>query len=105
MSGASRCGVPANALSQDAAWTKPFGPPPRKAAQRRARRQQVRTVAACRDRYVITDDRPLTALSASTAQKIDAARTKTALDHARRIINSSDEATTRRAQERDPLSL
>ncbi|NYI69500.1 hypothetical protein GGQ54_000060 [Naumannella cuiyingiana] len=53
----------------------------------------------------ITDDIPLGALPASTAQKIDAARAKTALDHASRIINSADEPTTRRTQERDSLSL
>lgn len=93
------------ALDQGATWTIPLGTPPRTAAQRRAWRQQARTVAAYRDRYGITDDTPLGALPASTAQKIDAARAKTALDQASRIINSAEEPTTRRTQERDPLSL
>ena len=93
------------ALDQGAAWTAPLGTPPRTAAQRRAWRQQGRTVAAYRDRYGITDDTPLGAPAASTAQKVDAARAKTALDHVSRIINNSDEPTTHRTQERDPLSL
>ncbi|WP_223881410.1 MobF family relaxase [Nesterenkonia ebinurensis] len=93
------------ALDQGAAWITPLGTPPRTAAQRRAWRRQARTVAAYRDRYGITDDTPLGALPASTAQKIDAARAKIALDHASRIINSAHEPTTRRTQERDPLSL
>lgn len=93
------------ALDQGAAWTTPLGAPPRTAAQRRAWRQQARTVAAYRDRHGIADDTPLGALPASTAQKIDAARAKAALDHASRIINSADEPTTRRTQERGALSL
>lgn len=41
----------------------------------------------------------------STAQKIDAARAKTAFDHGRQVINTADEPTTRRTQKLDPLSL
>lgn len=89
-----------NWLACLAAWA-----PPRVAAQRRVWRQQALTVAAYRDRYGITDDISLGAPAESTEQKIDAARAKTAVDHVSGIMNTSDEPTTRRAPERDPLSL
>lgn len=41
----------------------------------------------------------------STAQKMDAARAKTTLDHGSQDINTADEPTTRRTHGLDPLSL
>ncbi|WP_372360569.1 hypothetical protein [Agilicoccus flavus] len=67
------------------AWTKPLGVPPRDSRKATAWRRHARTVAAYRDRYRITDDTPLGSPPQSTAQKIDAARARTALDKARDI--------------------
>ncbi len=67
------------------AWTKPLGVPPRDSRKATAWRRHARTVAAYRDRYRITDDTPLGWPPQSTAQKIDAARARTALDKARDI--------------------
>ena len=48
-------------------------------------RKSARIVAAYRDRYRITDDAPLGAPPESAAQKIDAARARSALDKVRQL--------------------
>ena len=45
-----------------------------------------RVVAAYRDRYRITDDAPIGAPPESAAQKIDAARARSALDKVRQLV-------------------
>lgn len=47
--------------------------------------RQARVVAAYRDRYKITDDDPIGATPDNTAQKIDAARARTALNRAKEL--------------------
>ena len=61
-------------------WTKHLGEPPRSQRQAAAWRRHGRTVAAYRDRYSVTDDGPLGPPPQSTAQSIDAARARAALD-------------------------
>ncbi len=68
-----------SAQAEDAAWTKALGTPPRDQAKQRVWRRHARTIAAYRDRYGITDDRPLGTAPESTAQKIDRARAEVAL--------------------------
>ena len=73
------------------AWVQHLGEPPRGQRQAAAWRRYGRTVAAYRDRYGVTDDRPLGSPPQSTAQSIDAARARTALDRARGfIVQASD---------------
>jgi hypothetical protein len=59
-------------------------------------------VAAYRDRYGITDDTPLGPTPVATAQKIDAARAKAALDGARSVKAGQEEAPGRQ-RGREPL--
>jgi len=67
-------------LAHKATWTEALGTPPRDARRAAAWRKAARAVAAYRDRYRIIDDTPLGAPPASEAQKIDAARARSALD-------------------------
>ena len=66
-------------------WTTALGTPPRDPRKTAAWRRHARTVAAYRDRYGITDDSPLGTTPKATAQKIDAARARTALERAQAI--------------------
>ena len=61
------------------AWTRPLGAPPRDPRKAQTWRRYVRTVAAYRDRYGITEDSPLGPTPESTVQKIDRARAEAAL--------------------------
>ncbi|WP_172802666.1 MobF family relaxase [Brevibacterium sandarakinum] len=70
------------ALDSKAPWTKLLGVPPRDPRKAAAWKRAARTVAAYRDRYSITDDSPVGSAPETTAQKIDAARAKAALDRA-----------------------
>ncbi|WP_145000723.1 MobF family relaxase [Kocuria rhizophila] len=90
------------ALNEGAAWTKALGSPPRPQAKRQAWRKYARTVAAYRDRYGITDDTPLGPTPVATAQKIDAARAKVALDGTRSVTAGPKEGPGRQ-REREPL--
>lgn len=90
------------ALNEGAAWTKALGSPPRPQAKRQAWRKYARTVAAYRDRYGITDDTPLGPTPVATAQKIDAARAKVALDGTRSVTAGPEEGPGRQ-REREPL--
>ena len=67
------------ALTGEAPWTKAIGTPPGDTRRATAWRRAARVVAAYRDRYRVVDDTPLGAPPASEAQKIDAARARTAL--------------------------
>jgi hypothetical protein len=76
------------ALNDAASWTKALGTPPADQRRSAAWRRTARVVAAYRDRYLITDDTPLGAVPISTAQKIDAARTRAALEQARNLVTA-----------------
>lgn len=81
------------------AWTVPLGDPARDPRKTAAWRRYARTVAAYRDRYGLTDDTPLGHLPESTAQKIDHARARTALEYARRLVGATSEAPIHRHHE------
>jgi hypothetical protein len=91
-----------SALNKGATWTKALGPSPHQQAKRRFWLRHARIVAAYRDRYGITDDTPLGPTPVATAQKIDAARAKVALDGTRSVTAGPEEAP-RRQREREPL--
>ncbi|WP_431807291.1 MobF family relaxase [Microbacterium paraoxydans] len=81
------------ALAESAPWTTALGAPP--ADRRRAAdwRKSARVIAAYRDRYRITDDAPLGAPPESAAQKIDAARARSALDKVRQLVADGSRQT------------
>jgi hypothetical protein len=71
------------ALTENAPWTAALGTPPKDAKSAATWRSLARTVGAYRDRYRITDNATLGAPAENEAQKIDAARARTALNRAR----------------------
>ncbi|MEZ4588676.1 MAG: hypothetical protein R2909_20050 [Gemmatimonadales bacterium] len=75
------------ALDVSEPWTRDLGPQPSDPKAAAAWRGHARTVAAYRDRYTITTDRALGPEPEQTAQKIDAARARAALDRARTLTN------------------
>ncbi|MDS2172376.1 MobF family relaxase [Nesterenkonia sp. CL21] len=77
------------------AWTKPLGTPPSDPRRTAIWRRHALTVAAYRDRYGITDAAPLGPAPDSTAERIDAARARTALDRASRLAFKTVETTER----------
>ena len=83
------------ALNEAAPWTKALNTPPADKQRNATWRRAARTVAAYRDRYQITDDMPLGAPPASTAQKIDATRARAALDQARGLVNAAQRTEDR----------
>lgn len=83
-------------------WTKPLGEPPRDPRKEAAWRRHARTVAAYRDRYGITDDSPLGPEPENAAQKIDAARARSALARVKEAARRSAAVTERRPIERTP---
>ena len=72
-------------------WAQHLGEPPRDQRQAAAWRRYGRTVAAYRDRYGVTDDRPLGPPPQSTAQSIDAVRARTALDRVHGFITQASD--------------
>jgi hypothetical protein len=80
------------ALNDGESWTTALGTPPKDERAAATWRRHARTVAAYRDRYSITGPAPFGAPAENTAQKIDAARARTALDRARNL--SHDRETT-----------
>ena len=81
------------ALTESAPWMTALGAPPADRRQAAPWRRSARVVAAYRDRYRITDDTPLGAPPESTAQKIDAARARSAIDRAvraRRAVGAEE---------------
>ena len=75
-----------SALAEDVPWTKALGAPSSDRRRAAAWRKSARVVAAFRDRYRITDDTPLGAPPETAAQKIDAARARSALDQVRQLV-------------------
>lgn len=69
-------------------WTRALGVTPRGSAYA-VWRQHACTVAAYRDRYGIVGARPLGAAPESTAQKLDAARARSALEAAQRLAEEA----------------
>ena len=76
------------ALTESAPWTKAIGTPPAERRRAATWRKAARVVAAYRDRYRITDDAPLGAPAESAAQKIDAARARSALTRATEVTGT-----------------
>jgi conjugative relaxase-like TrwC/TraI family protein len=74
------------ALSERAPWTKALGTPLADRRRAAAWRKSARVVAAYRDRYRITDDAPIGGPPESAAQKLDAARARSALDKVRQLV-------------------
>lgn len=88
------------ALSTHETWLDALGERPRSPRQAGAWRQQVRVVAAYRDRYGITAGSALGAPAENVAQRLDAARARSAMERARQLGTGVDEAgvRTRRAR-------
>ena len=89
------------ALDEKATWTKALGTPPGDPRKALSWRRHARTVAAYRDRYGITDDTPLGTADATTAQKIDAARARSALERAGDITRGSSARAERKVMRRE----
>ena len=86
------------ALNDGESWTTALGTPPKDGRAASTWRRHARTVAAYRDRYGITATTALGAPAESTAQKIDAARARTALDRARDLSHDRETAPERPAR-------
>jgi hypothetical protein len=80
-------------------WTTALGTPPKDERTAATWRRHARTVATYRDRYSITGPAPLGAPAESTAQEIDAARARTALDRARDLPHDRDTTPERPARQ------
>nr|MBP8881881.1 conjugal transfer protein [Dermatophilaceae bacterium] len=74
------------ALTESTPWTNALGAAPTDRRRAATWRKAARVVAAYRDRYRITDDAPLGAPPESAAQKIDAARARSAFDKVRQLV-------------------
>lgn len=88
-------------LDEGATWTKPLGTPPGDPRKAWGWRRRARTVAAYRDRYGITEDTPLGTAAVTTAQTIDAARARSALERAGDIARGSSARAERRVVRRE----
>jgi len=73
------------ALTENAPWTNALGAAPTDRQRAAAWRKAARVVAAYRDRYRLTGDTPLGTAPESAAQRIDAARARSALDKVRQL--------------------
>ncbi len=76
------------AVSEGQEWIVGLGSQPKQARAALAWRQAARVVAAYRDRYGISDASTFGAPTESDAQKIDATRSRAALDQARRLADA-----------------
>ncbi|WP_345064404.1 MobF family relaxase [Leifsonia kafniensis] len=83
------------ALASREAWTDAMGERPRGPRQAEAWRQQVRVVAAYRDRYSITADSALGAPAENAAQRTDAAQARSAMERARQLGAGGDDTAAR----------
>lgn len=83
-----------DAVTTRAVWATALGKPPTPAANARAWAHHAQTVAAYRDRYLIDTEVPLGPPAVSTAQKIDAARARAALDLARQLSVDAEPTST-----------
>ena len=87
-----------DAIADKEPWTAQLGTKPKDEEQPATWWRAARTIAAYRDRYQITDVRtPLGPTPASASQKIDAARARAAVTHARALAN--DTAASERARQ------
>jgi hypothetical protein len=91
------------ALAESAPWTKALGAPPTDRRRAPVWRKAARVVAAYRDRYRITDDTPLGAPPESAAQKIDAARARSAVTQATEAAGTRTGHSGPRPVEHRPL--
>lgn len=82
------------ALADAEPWIATLGTAPTTAREAALWRQHAIVVAAYRDRYRITTTSPLGAESDSAAQRIDAARARSALDRAGELARRKDSAPT-----------
>ncbi|AQP46100.1 conjugal transfer protein [Tessaracoccus flavus] len=73
------------ALTENAPWMNALGAAPTDRQRAAAWRKAARVVAAYRDRYRLTGDTPLGTAPESAAQRIDAARARSALDKVRQL--------------------
>lgn len=87
-----------------AAWIEPLGAPPDEGRSATVWRHHARVIAAYRDRYGLTGDTPLGAPPQTTAQKIDAARARSALARVQELI-SRVEQTPQHPRGRRPHGL
>ena len=78
-----------NAVGADASWLKRLGTPPVSDADRRRWLNEVRTVAAYRDRYQV-DGRSALGEVRHTVQNFDVARARQAIRRARAIADDAD---------------
>jgi hypothetical protein len=78
------------AVAEHLAWAGHLGAPPTREAARARWWQAAATIAAYRDRYGIAADIPLGAAPDSTAQRLDAARARAALDRARALTDTAE---------------
>ncbi|GAA3871226.1 hypothetical protein GCM10022381_12920 [Leifsonia kafniensis] len=83
------------ALELHEAWIGVMGEAPRSQRQAETWRQQVRVIAAYRDRYGITADSALGAAAEDTAQRADAAHARSAMGRARQLGAGIDDAAVR----------
>jgi len=81
-------------------WTMSLGEPPSIPRQHRVWLQQVRIVAAYRDRYSITESAPLGHEAGDTNQRLDAARARSAVRNAHRLSEGSTARIPERLVER-----
>ncbi|NYE93872.1 hypothetical protein FHU41_000093 [Psychromicrobium silvestre] len=84
------------ALNDHEGWVGELGTPPSDVRAAAIWRHQAQTVAAYRDRHAITGATALGAPAESTAQKIDAARARAALNRARTIVGTPEQDEERR---------
>ena len=91
------------ALTENAPWTKALGAQPNDRRRAATWRKSARVVAAYRDRYRITDDAPLGAPPESAAQKIDAARARSAVTQATEAAGTRTGHSGPRPVEHRPL--
>lgn len=87
-----------HAIQDSQPWVRRLGPPPTDPAQRAVWEQQVRTIAAYRDRYSITGPDPLGPAPSGQGQRLDHQRADTATRRAQ--ATTSDQARRRRDPER-----
>lgn len=85
------------AIQDGQPWVPRLGPPPTDSAQRAVWEQQVRTIAAYRDRYSITGPDPLGPAPSGQGQRLDHQRADTATRRAQAV--ASDQARRRQGPE------
>jgi hypothetical protein len=75
------------AVREGQSWVRRLGPPPADLAQRAVWEQQVRTIAAYRDRYGITGPDPLGPAPSSQGQRLDRQRADAAARRAQATVS------------------